>query len=141
MATWTAQARTQGVPDDVMAMLTRPTAIAKWAPIPFKVVDFDRDRLRAGDTVRVCGMLAGRSLEFEVDVARADAGRLALAANGPIRIDVEYVTRELERGSELNARVEVSGRGFVGRLLAGATDALMAGGALDSAVGRIAQLA
>jgi hypothetical protein len=139
MATWTTQAETVGVPDEVMALLTRPAAIARWAPIPFQLVDFDRDRLHAGDKVRVCGMLAGRSLEFEVDVAKADDGQLALAASGPIRIDVEYVAREAERGSEVQARVEVSGRGVLGRVLARATDVLLAAGALNSAVGRIAR--
>jgi hypothetical protein len=139
MASWTAQTEMVALPDEVMAMLTRPEAIARWAPIPFELIDFDRDRLRSGDTVRVCGVLAGRSLEFEVEVVEAEDGRLALAANGPIQIDVEYVTRAVERGSEVRARVEVSGRGLMGRVLAGATDALLAAGALNSAVGRIAR--
>jgi uncharacterized protein YndB with AHSA1/START domain len=138
MGTWTAQTEMVGLPEEVMAMLTRPDAIARWAPIPFELVDFDRDRLRSGDTVRVCGVLAGRSLEFEVEVAEAEDGRLALVATGPIQIDVEYVTRAVESGSEIRARVDVSGRGLMGRVLAGATDALLAAGALDSAVGRIA---
>jgi hypothetical protein len=138
MGIWTAEAETGGAPEDVMALLTRPAAIARWAPIPFELADFERDRLRAGDTVRVCGMLAGRSLEFEVDVAEADGGRLALTATGPIRIDVEYAARPADRGSELEARVEVTGKGLLGRMLAGATDALLAAGALRASVGRIA---
>jgi hypothetical protein len=139
MGTWTAQTEMVGLPEDVMAMLTRPDAIARWAPIPFEVIDFHRDRLRSGDTVRVCGMLAGRGVEFDVEVAEAADGRLALLAKGPIQIDVEYVTRPVERGSEVRARVDVSGRGLMGRVLAGATDALLAAGALNSAVGRIAR--
>lgn len=119
-------------------MLTSPDAIARWAPIPFELVDFDHDRLHSGDTLRVCGVLAGRSLEFDVEVSEAEDGRLALAASGPIDIDVEYVTRPVDRGSEVRARVEVSGRGVMGRVLARATDALLAAGALHSAVGRIA---
>ncbi len=138
MGTWIAKTRTPGLPDEVMVVLTCPDAIARWAPIPFEVVDFDQDRLHSGDTIRVCGMLTGRSLEFEVEVAEAEDGRLALAANGPIHIDVEYVTRAVDRGSEVRARVEVSGRGVMGRVLARATDALLAAGALNSAVGRIA---
>ncbi len=139
MGTWTAQAQTPGLPDEVMVMLTSPDAIARWAPIPFELVGFDHDRLHSGDRVCVCGVLAGRSLEFEIDVAEADDGRLALAADGPIHIDVEYVTRPVDRGSEVCARVEVSGRGVMGRVLARATDALLAAGALNSAVGRIAR--
>ena len=73
-----------------------------------------------------------------MDVAEAEAGRLALAANGPIQIDVEYVTRAARRGSEVSARVAVSGRGLMGRVLAGAADTLLAAGALNNAVGRIA---
>lgn len=139
MGTWTAETQMGGGPDDVMALLTRPAAIERWAPIPFRLVDFDRDRLTPGDKVRVCGMLAGRSLEFEVDVADAEDGRLALAARGPIEIDVEYVAREAGPGSEVQARVEVTGRGLIGRVLAGATDALLAAGALNTAVSRIAR--
>jgi hypothetical protein len=139
MGTWTAQTEVVGLPEDVMAMLTRPDAIARWAPIPFEVIDFHRDRLRSGDAVRVCGTLAGRSVEFDVEVAEAADGRLALVANGPIQIDVEYVARPVERGSEVRARVDVSGRGLMGRVLAGATEALLAAGALNSAVGRIAR--
>ena len=71
---------------------------------------------------------AGRSLEFEVAVTEAEDGRLALAADGPTHIDVEYVTRPVDRGSEVCARVEVSGRGVMGRVLARATDALLAAG-------------
>ncbi len=138
MGTWTAQTETVGLPEDVMAMLTRPDAIARWAPIPFELIDFDRDRLHSGDRVRVCGVLAGRHLDFEVDVAEAEDGRLALVATGPIQIDVEYVARAVEHGSEVRARVDVSGRGLMGRVLASATDALLAAGALNSAVGRIA---
>jgi hypothetical protein len=138
MGTWIAHAQTPGLPDEVMGMLTCPDAIARWAPIPFELVDFDQDRLHSGDTVRVGGMLAGRSLEFEIEVVEADDGRLALAANGPIHIDVEYVTRAVDRGSEVRARVEVSGGGVMGRVLARATDALLAAGALNSAIGRIA---
>ncbi len=137
MGTWIAHAQTPGLPDEVMGMLTCPDAIARWAPIPFELLDFDQDRLHSGDTVRVCGMLAGRSMEFEIEVVEADDGRLALAANGPIHIDVEYVTRAVDRGSEVRARVEVSGGGVIGRVLARATDALLAAGALNSAIGRI----
>jgi hypothetical protein len=139
MGTWIAHTRMGALPDDVLELLTRPEAIARWTPVPFELVDFDGDRLEAGDKVRVCGLLAGRALEFAVDVAEADDGCLALQASGPIRIDVEYVARAVGRGSELRARVAVSGQGLIGRMLARATDALLAAGALQSAVGRIAR--
>lgn len=138
MATWTARTRVAGLPDEVMALLTEPDAIARWAPIAFEVQDFDGERLLAGDQVRVRGGLAGRSLEFEVEVAEAEDGRLVLTAIGPIRLDVEYFAVAVENGSEVRASVAVSGRGLMGRVLAQATDALLAAGALSTAVGRIA---
>jgi hypothetical protein len=127
-----------GRPDDVMVILTRPDAIARWAPIPFEVIDFKGDRLLAGDSARVRGGLAGRNLEFTVAIAEASGGRLVLTASGPIDIDVEYVAEEIPDGSSVRARVDVSGRGLIGRILAQATDALLAAGALRSAVSRIA---
>jgi hypothetical protein len=128
-----------GRPEDVMGLLTQPDAIARWAPIPFEIVDFEGDRLLAGDTARVRGGLAGRNLEFTVDVAEASDRRLALTATGPISIDVEYVAEEIPDGSDVRARVDVSGHGLFGRIAAQATDALLGAGALRSAVGRIAR--
>jgi hypothetical protein len=138
VATWTATTRTPGLPDQVLTVLTDPDAIARWAPIPFELVDFEGQRLIAGDKVRVRGALGGPLVQFDVDVAEADDGRLALTAKGPIRIDVEYQAVEIDHGSEVRACVAVSGSGLRGRILARATDALLAGGALSTAVGRIA---
>src|SRR5512140_1842124 len=139
MATWTAQTRVAGLPDEVLALLTEPDAIARWAPIAFDVVDFDRKRLRAGDQVRVTGGITGRSLEFEVEVAEADDGRLVLTAIGPIRLDVEYLAVAVEDGSDVRASISVAGRGLFGRLIAQAADAFLAAGALTTAIDRIAR--
>jgi uncharacterized protein YndB with AHSA1/START domain len=139
MATWTAHTRVAGLPDEVLALLTEPDAIARWAPIDFEVLDFHRSRLRAGDRVLVRGALAGRGMEFEVDVSEADDGHLVLTARGPIRLDVEYLAIPAGRGSHVRASVTVSGGGLLGRLLAQATDALLAAGALSSAVSAIAR--
>ena len=119
-------------------LLTEPDAISRWAPIPFDIVDWRGNRLTAGEHVQVKGYLAGRSLEFEVDVAEADEDHLVLTATGPIRIDVEYYANAVADGSELRAVISVSGRGLLGRILAQATDALLAAGALRTAVNRIA---
>jgi hypothetical protein len=138
MATWTAQTRVAGLPDEVLVLLTEPDAIARWAPIAFEVVGFGRRRLSAGDHVWVRGSLAGRSLEFEVEVAEAENGHLLLTAIGPVRLDVEYIAIASDSGSEVRASITVTGRGLLGRALAHATDALLAGGALRMAVDRIA---
>jgi hypothetical protein len=139
MATWKAHTQVAVVPDRVLALLTEPDAIARWAPIDFELLNFEGDRLHAGDHVRVQGSLAGRSLQFEVVVSEADGGHLVLTANGPIRLEVEYHAVAQDYGSEVRASVAVSGRGLIGRFLAQATDALLAAGALSHAVGRIAR--
>jgi hypothetical protein len=139
MGQWTAQTRITALPADVLGLLTEPDAISRWAPIDFELVDWEGERLVAGEHVRVQGRFAGRALEFDVDVAEADDGNLILTACGPIQLDVEYHARALDHGSELSALVNVTGRGLLGRLLAQATDALLAGGALRTAVDRLAR--
>jgi Polyketide cyclase / dehydrase and lipid transport len=139
MGRWTAETTITALPADVLAQLTSPDAISRWAPVPFDVVDWEGERLRAGERVRVQGRLAGRALEFEVDVAEADDDHLVLTATGPIRLDVEYHALPAASGSELQASVSVSGRGILGRVLAQATDALLAAGALRTSVERLAQ--
>ncbi len=137
VGTWNAQTVVAGDPDEVLALLTEPDIIARWAPIEFELVDQRNRRLRAGDTVRVRGYLAGRCLEFLVEVFVAGSGRLCLSASGPIQLDVEYVARARDGGSLVGATVSVSGRGLIGRMLAQATDALLAAGALSGAVSRL----
>jgi hypothetical protein len=139
VATWTAQTTVAGDPDEVLAALTEPDVIARWAPIEFELVDRRYQPLRAGDSVRVRGYLAGRRLEFRVEVAVAGNGRLLLSASGPIDLEVEYLARPLQCGSAVRASVGVSGRGLIGRMLAQATDTVLAAGALNAAVARIAR--
>ena len=137
MRTWTTQTTVTGLPDEVLALLTQPDAIARWTPVPFELIDLDAGRLVSGTRARVRGRLAGRSLEFDVEVLAADEDQLALVATGPISIDVEYRLRPAPRGSYVSASVSVSGRGLIGRVIAQATDALLAAGALDLAMSRI----
>jgi uncharacterized protein YndB with AHSA1/START domain len=137
MRTWTTQTTITGLPEEILALLTEPDAIARWTPVPFELIDLDTDRLTAGSRARVRGRIAGRTLEFDVEVLAADDERLALVARGPISIDVEYALRPAAGGSELRASVSVRGNGLIGRVLAQATDALLAAGALDLAVSRI----
>ena len=139
MAIWTARTRVAAVPEEVLALLTEPDAIARWAPIEFELADFEGDRLLSGDQLRVQGSLAGRFVAFDVAVAHAQDGRLVLRADGPIRLDVEYLAIAVEDGCEVRASIAVSGSGLIGRILAQATDAVLAAGALNTAVGRIAR--
>jgi hypothetical protein len=139
MSTWVHQMQCPGTPDEVLGLLTDANAIERWSPVPFELVSFDRDHLRSGDRVRVRGALAGRGVEFVVDVSEARDGRLSLTASGPIEIDVSYLAHASDEGSDVRACVAVAGRGIRGRLLAGATDALLAAGALRAAMSRIAR--
>jgi uncharacterized protein YndB with AHSA1/START domain len=135
--TWRTQTTVAGLPDEVLATLTEPDAIARWTPVPFEVIDLDTDRLETGSRARVRGRLAGQTLEFDVEVHAAEDERLALVATGPVSIDVEYALRPTAEGSDLRATVTVRGSGVTGRVLAQATDAILAAGALDLAVSRI----
>lgn len=139
MTTWTTHTTIDSPPHQVMDLLTQPEAIARWAPIPFELIDLPGRRLSTGSRAKVSGGLAGRQLEFDVDVHQADNGRLALRATGPIEIDVEYVATPAGSGSDLRASVSVTGRGLTGRILASATSALLSAGVLRTAVRGIAR--
>jgi hypothetical protein len=139
MATWTASTTMHAEPDDVLAVLTDPGACARWAPIPFALDRIDHDRLVAGCHAHVSGSLAGQRLGFDVRVFAADEDGLELTASGLVDIDVAYALRPAPGGSEVHASVSVHGSGLTGRLLARATDALLAAGALHHAVAQIAR--
>jgi Polyketide cyclase / dehydrase and lipid transport len=137
MRKWETQTTVPGAPSEVLELLTEPAAIARWAPVPFEVVSLDRRRLRAGSRAQVAGRLAGCPVEFDITVFEASGERLALAADGPISIDVQYVLRPVPGGSDVRASVSVDGQGLFGRVLAKATEALLAAGALRTALERL----
>ena len=119
-------------------MLTDPTACRRWAPMPFELDELEGGRLRAGARARVSGRLAGRTVGFDVEVHEVDERRLALAASGPVGMDVAYELEPVPTGSQVRASVSLRpSRGLVGRLLAEAAGALLTAGALESAVSRI----
>ncbi|HTX29819.1 MAG TPA: SRPBCC family protein [Solirubrobacteraceae bacterium] len=139
MCSWHSNTTVSGSPTDVLALLTEPDAIARWAPVPFEVLALDGTRLESGSRARVAGRLAGRSVEFDVDVLRASHERFELVAQGPICIDVKYRVRPTGAASEVEASIAVEGRGLFGRTLAKATEALLAGGALRMSLERLAR--
>jgi hypothetical protein len=140
MRTWTAQTTVTGDPTAVLEALTHPDAISAWSPVPFEVERLDGERLVAGTRARVVGRLAGFGVAFDVEVHEAGDERLRLVADGPVGIDVAYHLERHDLGSSVQAEVSVRAKsGLRGRLLAQATDALLAGGALREAVGRIAR--
>ena len=138
MKTWTATTVIAAGPEAVLDVLTDPDAVARWAPLPFDVEDLDTPRLMTGSRARVSGRLAGRRVGFDVEVHEAVPRRLALAADGPVGLDVAYDWAASGDGSEVRASISVrSGKGFTGRLIAEATNALLSAGALTHAISRL----
>jgi uncharacterized protein YndB with AHSA1/START domain len=140
MREWTATTTVDARPEALLDILTDPEACARWAPIPFYVEDLRTPRLRCGSRARVSGKLAGRRVGFDVQVHEAVDGRLRLSADGPVGFDVRYDLSPAACGSEVRAAVTVRpARGLTGRLMAEATNALLAAGALQAAISRLAR--
>jgi hypothetical protein len=76
-------------------------------------------------------------VEFDVNVVRASDERLELVAHGPISMDVRYRLRPAGDCSQVEASVGVEGNGLFGRVLAKATETLLAGGALRMSLERL----
>jgi hypothetical protein len=142
MDRWTSTALAKTTPDGLLDVLTHPQRIRLWSPVDFELDDLDTRRLVAGSMARVTGKVAGVRVSFQVEVHRADAAGLELSADGPIGLDVRYDLAEAGKCAEVTASVQVRrGRGMTGRVVAGAAASLLSAGALDGAVGRIAQVA
>ena len=138
MRTWTATTTTAARPEDVLDVLTDPEACARWAPLPFDIDELNGRRLATGTRARVSGSLAGKRVGFDVAVHEASDRGLTLAADGPVGFDVAYQLAPVAGGSEVRASVSVRpAGGFMGRLLAQATAALLSAGALEAALARV----
>jgi hypothetical protein len=139
---WTATARANATPSQVLDVLTHPEEIRRWSPVDFDLDDLDGRRLAAGTRGRVTGRLAGVPVGFDLEIHAADERRLELSADGPIGLDVRYVLNRDAAGAELNASVSMRrGSGLTGRFVANATAALLSAGALEGAAGRIVRVA
>ena len=140
MGTWETRTTVNGEPEHVLEVLTDPGSARRWSPIGFELEELDGDRLRSGTRAVLTGKLAGRGVSFEVNVIKASDGQLELHAVGPVEMDVAYDAVPGEEGTEVIASVAVrSGGGLLGRMLSSATDALLAGGALNIAVQGVAR--
>jgi hypothetical protein len=140
MATWETRTIVNGAPEDVLAVLTDPAAARRWSPIGFDLEQIEGDRLRSGTRAVLTGKLAGRGVSFDVEVIKASDGQLELRAVGPVEMEVAYDAILADEGTEVVASVAVrSGGGLMGRMLSSATDALLAGGALNIAVQGVAR--
>jgi hypothetical protein len=142
MSQWTATARANATPDQVLEVLTHPDEIRRWSPVDFDSDDLDGRRLAAGTRGRVVGRLAGVRVGFDVEVHTVDDARLELSAEGPVGLDVRYDLKGDDSGAQLDASVSMRrSDGLTGRLVANATAALLSAGALEGAAGRIARVA
>lgn len=137
MGTWSTSTTVDAGPERVLDVLTDPDACGRWSPVAFEVEG--ARRLATGSRARVGGRLVGRRIEFDVQIVEADDRRLALRAQGPIEIEARYDALPVGPATRLQASVSVRGRGgLLGRAVAAAADGLLAAGALDSALERIA---
>ena len=140
MGRWETRTTVNGEPDDVLAVLTDPDAARRWSPIGFDLEAIEGDRLQSGTHAVLKGKLAGRSVKFDVHVTKASDGQLELHASGPVNMDVLYDAVLVGEATEVIAQVLVKpGGGILGRMLSSATDALLAGGALNIAVQSVAR--
>lgn len=141
MATWATSTTVMGLPEHVLDVLTDPDSARRWSPIGFELEQIEGDRLRSGSHAVLTGKLAGRGVKFEVHVIKASDGQLELHAKGPVEMDVLYDAIPVDDGtSEVTAQVAVRpGGGILGRVLSSATDAILAGGALNIAVQSVAR--
>ena len=138
MRTWRAQTTVPAPPEDVLEVLTHPAALARWSPVEFEIEALDSAHLRSGTRARVTGSLAGHRVAFDVDVMRADPGRLLLHARGPVDMDVEYTIARTPHGSAVRAAVTVRGeRGVTKALIARSLHLLLAVGGLEVALARL----
>jgi Polyketide cyclase / dehydrase and lipid transport len=142
VSSWTATARANATPDQLLEVLTDPDEIRRWSPVDFELDELEGSRLAAGSRGRVSGRLAGVPVGFDVEIHAADESRLELSAEGPVRLDVRYELAPAQSGAELNASVSLRRQGgLAGRIAANATAALLSAGALEGAAGRIARVA
>jgi hypothetical protein len=142
MSEWTATAKANATPCQVLQVLTLPDEIRRWSPVDFDLEDLAETRLSPGTRGRVTGRLAGVKVGFDVEIHAADETILELSAEGPVGLDVRYEFTKDENGAELIASVSLRrGGGITGRLVANATAALLSAGALEGAAERIAQVA
>src|ERR1700750_3239511 len=81
MRTYTATTTSTARPEAVLAVLTDPDAVARWAPVDFFVDTLTHPRLSEGSRARVSGRLAGQHVGFDVEGHRGEQGGVALSAD------------------------------------------------------------
>jgi hypothetical protein len=140
LRTWRSRIAVQAAPELVLETLTDVSACRAWSPVGFTVDGLHGPRLRPGATPRVSGNLGGRRVHFQVEVLQADAERLRLYATGPVEMVVDYAVEAASPGSSVGAAVSVrAAPGWIGTVSERLTRLLLAGGALNHALARMAR--
>ncbi len=140
LRTWRSGITVQAAPELVLETLTEVRACRSWSPVGFTVDGLDGPRLRPGATPRVSGNLGGRNVHFQLEVLQADAERLRLCAVGPVEMLVDYAVHATSPGSSVRAAVSVRALpGWIGAMSERLTRLLLAGGALNDALARMAR--
>lgn len=138
--TWRSQATVLATPEHVIDTLTDTAACARWSPVPFAVEGGGSHRLAPGTIRRVTGRLLGAPVRFHLHTLEANPRRLRLHARGPIEIRVAYALTPVAEGCAIDARVSIDRpRNPLGRLVGRTTGLMLASGALDAALRRIAR--
>ena len=122
----------------------RPERHPDWSPVPFELDGGARGSpcRRGQPRPASSGSLAGLRVGFDVQVHSADADGLRLNADGPVAIDVDYGVASSPAPAARSGAVSLRrARGLGGRVIGKATEALLAGGALERATTRIARAA
>jgi len=138
MRTFTAHTTAASAPHEVLDRLTDPVAIARGAPVPFEVLELDAQRLNPGANVRVRGQLPGQGPSSPGMCWRSQTSDSGSSRKVPSRLKSPTTCAPAIRGRRINASISVLGHGLLGRLLAKATEALLAAGALRSSLNRLA---
>jgi hypothetical protein len=125
-----------GAPPRALAdRLTDPDAPAAWFPVRVEANGRRPRRWRAGSRFTVIAAIRGEQVRMAVTVRRADADGVAFVADGPVALHCDLrFERDGRSVTRVRAHVDVTGRGIAGDAVAGATAALLRGGALDHAL-------
>jgi len=139
MSTHIANQTVTAEPAQLLEVLTDPAACGRWAPVAFSSDQAPGERLEAGTRTTLRGRIAGRNVTFDTHVVAADERGLSLRATGPVRFDVDYRLTPAERRTLIEAQVALGQtRGITGAIIARATSAILAAGALRFALRAIA---
>jgi len=140
MSTFHADTVVPAPAERVLEALVDPAALARWSPVPFRLVTPHAGRLRTGTRAHVDGGLAGIGASFVVHVRHIDGECVDLQAAGPVVMDVGYRLRSSALGTEVHAKITVGrGRGLLSRALTAATERILHAGGLSAALARLSR--